>query len=272
MYQLSEIWIYPIKSLGGISLPEARVELRGLQYDRRWMLTDRSGQFLSQRENGTLALLRTGFDTGNLLVWHVEYPDEVLRIPLGLPESMLNETTVKIWSDEVAVQQMPEEFGAWFSEVLKQPVQLTFMPETAQRHTDRKYAPDGQFVSFADGYPFLLIGQATLDDLNSRMEHPIPMNRFRPNFVVTGSTPFEEDSWSDFTIGGIHFRGVKPCARCAIPTIDQRTGFRGVEPTRTLATFRKSENKILFGQNVIYLDTPGKVVSIGDVVQVNLAD
>lgn len=264
MYQLTEIWVYPIKSLGGISMPTARVEMRGLQHDRRWMLVDENGQFLTQREFAEMALLKTGFDSGHLTVYHSGTPSEVLRIPLDLPASEYTKTRVKVWSDAVSGQALPPEINQWFSEVLKHPVRLVRMPDTTRRHTDGRYAPKGQLVSFADGFPFLLVGQTSLDDLNSRLEQPLPMNRFRPNFVFTGGTPFEEDQWRDFTIGDVQFRGVKPCARCAIITTDQQTGFRGVEPTKTLATFRKNGNKILFGQNVIWLGTGDSSVNLGD--------
>lgn len=228
------------------------------------MLVDENGQFLTQREFAEMALLKTGFEAGHLTVFHADAPNDVLRIPLDLPATEYTKTRVKVWSDSVAGLLLPPEINQWFSAVLKHPVRLAAMPESARRRTDGRYAPKGQFVSFADGFPFLLVGQASLDDLNSRLQQPVPMNRFRPNFVFSGGLPFEEDQWRDFTIGGVPFRGVKPCARCAIITTDQQTGFRGVEPTKTLATFRKDGNKILFGQNVVWLGSGDAAVNIGD--------
>ena len=135
------------------------------------------------------------------------------------------------------------------------------MPGTTRRWADGRYAPKGQHVSFADGFPFLIIGQASLDDLNSRLEHPLPMNRFRPNFVFTGGMPFEEDTWKEFQISNFQFLCVKPCARCIIPTTDQETATRAAEPLKTLATFRKAGNKIHFGQNVVWLGAGGKTIT-----------
>jgi uncharacterized protein YcbX len=140
------------------------------------------------------------------------------------------------------------------------------MPDTTRRWADGRYAPKGQHVSFADGFPFLLIGQATLDDLNSRLAQPLPMNRFRPNFVFTGGEPFEEDGWGEIEIGNWKFQCVKPCARCIIPTTDQETATRAAEPLKTLATFRKKGNKILFGQNVVWLGEGDAQVRAGDTI------
>jgi uncharacterized protein YcbX len=124
-----------------------------------------------------------------------------------------------------------------------------FMPDMALRSADGGNAPG--LVSFADAYPFLLIGQASLDDLNQRLAEPLPMNRFRPNFVVTGTMPYAEDTWRDFHVGGVGFQGVEPCLRCAVTTTDQQTAERAAEPLRTLATYRKMGSKVAFGLNVI---------------------
>jgi uncharacterized protein len=132
------------------------------------------------------------------------------------------------------------------------------MPDTTSRAVDRRYAPEGQMVSFADAYPFLVIGEASLADLNSRLEIPVPMNRFRPNLVFSGGTPFCEDGWRDFNIGDQPFRAVKPCARCIMTTIDQQTTTKNAEPLRTLASYRKQDNKVLFGQNVIWMGKKDK--------------
>ncbi len=137
------------------------------------------------------------------------------------------------------------------------------MPDSTRRDADPQYAPEGQHVSFADGFPYLIIGQASLDELNRKLAEPLPMNRFRPNFVFTGGAPHEEDGWSDFQIGTVAFRGVKPCARCAIPTTNQETAERAAEPIKTLATYRNEGRKILFGQNVILTGEVG-VLRVGE--------
>lgn len=253
MHILSEIWIYPVKSLGGISLTEAKVEPRGLQYDRRWMLVDDTGRFVSQREIPAMALLGTAIESPHLTVFWKKNPAEKIRIPLEIPADEMGKLQVQIWDDQCRAQVLPKEINDWFSENLKQSLRLVYMPDTTRRWADGRYAPEGQHVSFADGFPFLLIGQASLDELNSRLAQPLPMNRFRPNFVFTGGSPFEEDTWGQINIGNVKFQCVKPCARCIIPTTDQETGTRSAEPLKTLVTFRQVGHKILFGQNVVWL-------------------
>lgn len=266
MIVLSEIWTYPIKGLGGIPLQQAFVEPRGLRHDRRWMLVDDQGRFVSQRELASLTQLRTDFEADEtLLVRHRERPDSVLRIPLYPETGGLDVADVSIWDDNLQAYIMPAPIGEWFSDQLGASLRLAYMGAEHSRPTDRNYAPEGQEVSFADGYPFLLIGQSALDALNAKLTVPVPMNRFRTNFVATGCPPHEEDNWRDFTIGGLPFRGVKPCARCIVPSTDQTTGQRGAEPIKTLATYRQQGHKILFGQNVIWMgDAKGGVVKVGD--------
>lgn len=147
------------------------------------------------------------------------------------------------------------------------PARLVRMQEQARRLVDTEYAQNGEVVSFADGYPFLLIGQASLDDLNSRIDQPVHMNQFRPNFVFRGGVPFEEDGWSSFTIGGAPFQAVKPCARCVVTTINQATAEKSAEPLRTLATYRQLRNKIMFGQNLLS-SSPAGTVQVGDKLEV----
>ena len=268
MYTLSEINIYPIKSLGGISLKESTVEIRGLQYDRRWMLVNEQGRFMSQREIPEMALLRTEISGDQLQVYHINSPNNRLGIPLSEPQPDLEKVNVEIWSDKCSAHVLPEDISIWFSHTLKSNLRLVQMPESTHRHTDGRYAPAGHYVSFADGFPFLIIGQSTLDDLNERMETPLPMNRFRPNFVFTGGDPLDEENWSDFTIGSIPFRAVKPCARCIIPTIDQETGTQKQEPLKTLSTYRQFGKKICFGQNVIWMGEGEAVVRVGDALRI----
>lgn len=265
MRTLTGIYIYPIKSLGGISLSEAAVELRGFQYDRRWMLIDPSGRFVSQREIPELALLRLRIEGPFLAVFHKANPSETLRLDLEPALDSLTETDVQIWDDTCAALAYPAAINSWFSNTLNMPLQLVYMPDTSVRPTDPAYAP-GSMVSFADGYPFLLIGEASLNHLNTRLDTPLPMNRFRPNLVFSGpELPHEEDRFQHFFIGQTPFCGVKPCARCAIPTTDQETGLRAAEPLKTLASYRQSGHKILFGQNVIFTGTnPGEIIRVGD--------
>lgn len=264
MHILSEIWIYPIKSMGGIPLQKSNVEARGLQYDRRWMLVNPAGRFVSQREIPELALLRTAIEAGALIVFHKDRPLDKLHIPLDLTSADLTQESVTIWDDTCTAAPFQKPVNDWFSAVLGQELRLVMMPETTRRWADEQYAPKGQHVSFADGFPYLIIGQASLDELNARLQQPLPMNRFRPNFVFTGGEPFEEDKWSDFQVGTTAFRGVKPCARCIIPTTDQETAQRAAEPLKTLATYRTFGHKIFFGLNVLWMGEGAATVRVGD--------
>lgn len=259
MLTLSEIWIYPVKSLGGISLTEAHAEPRGLRYDRRWMLTDENGRFFTQREIPEMALLGTAIDDNALHIFWKNRPTDNIRVLLEYEAGELPETQVQVWDDTCLARVLPTHINDWLSDALKQKVQLVYMPDSTRRQTDLTYTSEGEHVSFADGYPYLIIGQASLDGLNERLKEPLPINRFRPNFVFTGGTPHEEDTWRDFRIGPIAFRGVKPCARCVMTTTNQDTSARAAEPLKTLATYRQNGHKILFGQNVIRTDGEGTV-------------
>ena len=266
LHTLTSIHTYPIKSLGGVSLAEAVVQPRGLQYDRRWMLVDDSSRFVSQREIAELALLGTALEAPFLVVFSKKNPALRLQIPLEPEVAVMPEIPVQIWNDQCLARVYAAETNRWFSEQLGPSVRLVYMADSTQRMADSHYAPEDMPVSFADGYPFLLIGQASLDGLNSRLEQPLPMNRFRPNFVVESSIPHEEDNWRNFRIGNQPFRGVKPCARCIIPTTNQDTAQRSTEPMKTLATYRQQDRKILFGQNVIWLGAGEGRVQVGDVL------
>ncbi len=263
---LSAIYIYPIKSLGGIRLDAAEVEARGLRYDRRWMLVDDKGQFLTQRQHAQMALLQVSLQPEGLEVRHKQGLLDPLYIPFTTEELSGQKLQVTIWEDTVPAQEVSEGMSAWFTAALGMPARLVHMPPQTQRPVDPEYAAGGEVVSFADGYPFLIIGQAALDDLNSRLEQPVPMDQFRPNFVFEGGAPFAEDSWREFMIGKQSFRAVKPCARCVVTTINQATAEKSPEPLRTLATYRQQRNKIMFGQNLLP-DSAG-MLQVGDVLQV----
>ena len=272
MMHLSEIWIYPVKSLGGIPLTEAVVQRRGLQYDRRWMLVDETGAFLSQRELPGMALLGTQVDADSLTVFAKNDPAQRVQIPLELLPEALPKVMVQVWSNRCAARLLSAPVNEWFSDRLGKNLRLVWMPDTTRRATDGRYAPKGQYVSFADGFPLLIIGQEALNDLNTRLAEPLPMNRFRPNLVFTGGTPFAEDDWTHFEIGHVPFKAVKRCARCVITTIDQETTLRTQEPLKTLATFRRFGNKIYFGQNVVWLgEAENTIIRIKDALTIPIA-
>lgn len=250
MLSVSQLYIYPIKSLGGIPVNEAAVTGRGLQYDRRFMLVDKNNLFLTQREFPAMALLRTFIEADKLFVYPKNNSTEKLILPL-VPEVFDIMETVKIWEDDCEAQFVSKEADEWFSAYLGIKSRLVYMPDSTNRKVDAVYAMNNEITSFSDAYPVLLISESSLDDLNNRLEEALPMNRFRPNIVITGAGPYEEDTMEHFNINGIDFFGVKLCARCVIITTSQETGVTAKEPLRTLAKYRTINNKVLFGQNVL---------------------
>jgi uncharacterized protein YcbX len=211
------------------------------------MVVDDQGRFLTQRQLPQMALLSAALDSGQLILSAAGGSRLSVRSAAeGEPLS------VQIWGDRVSAVAPDPAADAWLSEQLGRPCRLVCQPDNGVRRVDPAYAVADDQVGFADGFPFLLISQASLDDLNARLEHPVAMRRFRPNLVVSGCEPFEEDRWRRIRIGGIGFRVVKPCSRCPIPTIDPDTGERGAEPLRTLMGYRQRDNKVYFGQNLIH--------------------
>jgi uncharacterized protein YcbX len=262
---LSAINIYPIKSLGGIPLREAKVEPRGLQYDRRWLLVDANGTFLTQREYSRLALCSIRLGAEGL---EASAPGmDRLLIPFQL-NGAATTVTVKIWRSVCEALPVGEFADEWFSRYLGASCRLVYMPDETRREVNPEYAVGRAIVSFADGYPFHLIGEASLRDLNGRLDSSLPMHRFRPNFVVSGTPPYDEDRWRKIRIGATLFHVVKPCERCVITTIDQQAGERaGQEPLRTLARYRALGNNVLFGQYLI-ADREGGTIRVGDPLHV----
>lgn len=246
---LSAMNVYPIKSCAGIGVAEWEVDKFGLKHDRRWMIITAEGEFLTQREIPAMALIKPRIGGIHLRVNAPDMPE--LVVPLepqgGRP------VATRVWDDELRVVAPDHRADEWVSRVMGMECQLVYMPESYVRPVDATYAPDGGQASFSDGFPFLLAGEASLADLNTRLPAPLPMNRFRPNLVVTGSGPWDEDNWAAFTVGTIPMQGVKLCARCPVTTTEQSTGQRdGHEPLKTLATFRKRDRGVMFGQNVVH--------------------
>lgn len=249
--------------MGGIAVSKANVTDRGFEHDRRWMLVDENNRFISQREFAEMALMTTEITDAGLKITY-RRKNSSITIPFKPKTNEFAE--MHIWDDICTGQFVSAEADRWFSEMLGFSCRLAYMPDDTQRITDQRYTPENSITSFADAYPFLLISQASLDDLNRKLAEPIPMNRFRPNIVFTGGEAFSEDLMHSITIGNIVFHGVKLCARCNIPTIDQDTGIQGKEPTKTLAHYRFKNNKIMFGQNLIHEGT-GEI-TIGDTLEV----
>lgn len=258
--KLSEIWIYPIKSMGGIPVTAARVLPKGLQYDRRWMLADENGTFLTQRAFPKMAGFKLIVQEDHM---QIHFEQDKIEVPLTIKTG--SELKVQIWNDMVLALDAGNDFSKWFTERMGMNCKLVFFPEENPRLVDPQFAIHSDHASLADAYPFLIIGQESLNDLNSRLDMPVPMNRFRPNFVFTGGEPFDEDRWKEFAIGKNRFVAVKPCSRCVLTTVNQDTGEKGVEPLKTLSTYRRVENKTYFGQNLIALDYTE--VHVNDVIR-----
>lgn len=265
LLSVSQLFIYPIKSLGGISIKSATITDRGLQYDRRFLLIDENNSFLTQRVFPKMALLQTAIEDDTLLVFQKNTNDDKLVLPLS-PAKVSKNILVKIWDDDCEAQLVSEEADDWFSKKLNRFCRLVYMPQSTKRKVDAKYAFNNEITSFSDAFPLLIIGQSSLDDLNSRLTVPLPINRFRPNIVFTGEAPFQEDLMEHFKINSCDFYCVKPSARCVITTTDQETAITGKEPLQTLSTYRSKNNKVYFGQNVL-LKGEGKI-NTGDKIEI----
>jgi hypothetical protein len=227
------------------------------------MLVDQSGEFLTQRQHPQLALLQVALGESELSVF--SKVDPYREISFDMEMNSGKELQVSVWGDVVTALQVSPEVSAWFSDFLGMNVDLVRMPESSHRKLDPRYAVQEESVSFADGMPYVMIGQASLDELNGRLADPVGMDRFRPNLVFSGGEAFTEDQFKQLQIGEVEFQVVKPCARCVMITVDQEKGTKGKEPLATLATYRSQGSKVYFGQNAVAL-TQG-IVRVGDPIQ-----
>ncbi|MEW6760438.1 MAG: MOSC N-terminal beta barrel domain-containing protein [Pseudomonadota bacterium] len=280
MATVTELVIYPIKSCAGVSVPEAQFGISGLQangvHDREWMLVTREGLFLTQREYPRMALVTPRIDGDAVEVTAPGMPP--LRLPLAHDPAASN-LTVQIWDHSVIAADCGDAAAAWFSDAVQGPCRLVRFRPDVHRPTSTKWTGGAPAETrFADGYPILVIGQASLDDLNAKLKNagrdPLPMNRFRPNLVVDGLEAFEEDYVESFSADGLALRPVKPCARCPIPAIDQATGIPGPDPLDILQTYRanaRMEGAICLGMNAIVSEGEGSTLYVGQDLEVSLA-
>ncbi|XP_057967003.1 uncharacterized protein LOC131157121 [Malania oleifera] len=286
---VSSLFIYPIKSCRGISVPQASLSSTGFRWDREWVVINSKGRACTQRVDPKLALVevelpKEAFLEGwqptksSYLVLRAPGMD-VLKVPLSKSGAVVDGVSVWEWSGSVFDEG--DEAANWFSNFLGKPTRLVrFNAASETRAVDPNYA-HGFKITFPDGYPFLLISQGSLDALNELLKEPLPINRFRPNILVDGCQPFSEDLWKDIKINKLTFHGVKLCARCKIPTINQENGITESEPTRTLKNFRsdavlrptqKQQGRVYFGQNLVCPESltqaKGRIVKVGDPVRV----
>lgn len=268
MAQLSRIFIYPIKSCRGVAVSSAQVEPRGLERDRRYMLVDANGRFLTQRRHARMALIEVAMDGDGYLVGAPE------RDPLHLPFSLDaadpggGTCEVKIWQERVEATLAPADVNIWFSEYLGFACGLVYMADDQHRPVHHETAAFDDEVGFADGAPLLLVSEPSLGELNRRLDREVDMRRFRPNLVVTADEPHAEDGWNSVTIGAARFDVAWPCSRCILTTIDPATGERDPagEPMTTLGSYRREGRSVYFGQNLL----PRALgrVAVGDVLDI----
>lgn len=258
-YKVTQIISYPVKSLPGILLGESTVEQRGLKYDRRWMLIDKNNTFITQRLFPEMIYINIKIENDRLVFSHVT--KKISKLSISLTSFPKEEITVKIWDDFCLAKKYNTKISNWFSEALNTNCSLVYMPDSTERKTSRKYFNESKNVSFADGYPFLIVGEESVNLLNNKLKKVVPISNFRPNIVFSGGKAHDEDKWKNIIIGDINFTVVKPCARCVITTIDSNAN-KNKEPLATLNSYRNVNNKILFGQNAVAHNT-GKI-KLGD--------
>ena len=260
--RIVELNRYPVKSLAGISLSSAELQEKGITFDRNWLVTLPSGKFQTQREIPKMALVQTAISDSGDLTLSAEGHSSI-TVPHATHAADLDFKRVTVWKDECYAIDEGDDVSSWLSEFLGTNCRLVKMKDGFKRPiVDDGKEFDGS-VRFQDQYPLLVISTASLQELNDKLATPVPMNRFRPNIVIEGCEPFEEDIFKTLTSSsGVTLTSAKPCARCVITTTDQRTAERGVEPLKTLATFRSSEKGVLFGQNLL-VTSPGSL-SVGD--------
>ena len=280
MATITELVLYPIKSCAGISVQEAEFGISGLRadgvHDREWMLVTHDGLFLTQREYPRMALVQPRVDGDALEVRAPGMPP--LRLPLA-HDAAANNMSVQIWDHSVDAADCGDVAASWFADAIGGPCRLVRFRPDVHRPTSTKWTGGAPAETrFADGYPILLIGQASLDDLNARLQaagrSPLPMNRFRPNVVVDGLEAFEEDYVESFAADGLALRPVKPCARCPIPAIDQATGIPGPDPLDILQSYRvnpRVDGGICMGMNCIVSEGAGGRLRVGQELEVALA-
>lgn len=259
MQALTDIYIYPIKSVKAVSQPAAKVEEKGLSFDRRYMLIDLDGHFITGRTHPQLTQIEVQFSQQNLQL-NAPHMKQLIIDPTRFSGKPLTST---IWSDKVNSVHCNDDYDRWFSDYLQQPCQLVFFSETSLRCVKNRTTQ----VSFADGYPLLLVNQASVELLNTKLNKPVTALHFRPNLVIKGDVAFVEDSWARIKIGEVEFEVSKPCSRCLFTNIAPQTGTsEHNEPLSSLATFRYHQGDIDFGQNLIPLNSG--MIRAGDELQV----
>lgn len=261
--QVSQLFLHPLKSAAGLNVDSVEIEPRGPQHDRRWMLIDDNARFVSGRELGALVKLSAQVDSEGL---QLRWQERALNV--ARPAQSAARVNVELWKDSIDAALAEDTTNATLSQWFQRPLRLVYMDDQASRPADPKYAEPNQEVSFADGYPLLLISETAITELDARVGGGIDARRFRPNIVVSGCSAHAEDGWKRLRIGAIEFANVKPCVRCVFTTVDADSGERDSrgEPLRSLKDYRRGEKGITFGVNLIARGT-GRI-AVGDAVTV----
>lgn len=274
-YQISELNRYPVKSMGAVTLQQARIDRFGIEKDRRWMLVDQHNQFLTQRKIARMSLLSITEHQSSEGDWgisiQVNKPSRLSSTENALhfskDQNFSNETlSVSVWGENCEGRVADDYINLWLSQVLEEPCRLVFMDDGYQRKVDTEYAKHDETVSFTDGFPLLLTTESSLAAFNTHLTSPIEMLRFRPNIVLRGNEAFAEDGWKRIKVGSMEFRVVKPCSRCAIPTINLGTAEKEPEVFKALKKHRSNGRKVYFGQNLLAVGQG--VISVGDTVEI----
>lgn len=266
---VSRLRIYPLKGARGIELDTLTFDEIGPEWDRRWMVVDEKGTFVTQRTHPALTTITPTLQEKHLRLSVAGGEDQFISLCPEQESESLESGTVTVWKSSVEAVFPSPDADSWLSHVLKTPVRLAFMPKRAVRSTNPEFAPGGR-VSFADGYPILLVTAAAVSRLEKKVGAPVPVERFRPNIVVENAPAHAEDLWREISIGQTRLEGVKLCARCKVVTLDQSAGERDArgEPLRTLATYRTIEKNVYFGVNM--MAPAGSSVRVGDPISVDV--
>ncbi len=266
MISVSELAIYPLKSSRQISVEEAFIGSTGFIHDRQWLLVDEeNNKFMTQRHFPEMVKIRATLRENGLGFEIIDGNQSLFVQQPHLGEA--REVLATVWNDQCGALDAGDEAAQWFSSYLNKKCRLLFQHESFIRPVDQRFSRAEDQTSFADGFPFLLTTEASLADLNSRLEQAVPMKRFRPNIVLRGAEAFMEDNWKTLQIGEVVFRVAKPCSRCVMTTVDTDAGVKtGKDPLATLAGYRRSSSGVIFGQNLIH--NQQGVIRVGDRVTI----
>ena len=256
-YVVKELYIYPIKSLAGISIQTAKAEEMGFENDRRWMLIDEENQFITQREHPKLSQFYPQIKDDKIAISHYDATHEFF-INENLDEPIFS----KVWDDESKVVEVNKATSKWFSKRIGFSCKLVKILNKGDRKHISSKLNQTLNVSLADGYPYLLIGSESLDHLNEKLKEKITIQRFRPNIVINSIVAHEEDSFDTFQIGKVKFQNIKPSGRCIMVNTNPKTAIVSKEPLKTLSTYRNVDNLVYFGTNILCLNEG--TIAVGD--------